>query len=547
MDRVAKSVRTRAGAKAPAARKARPPAVADGRSVERRLADALAQQAATAEILRVMAASPTDVQPVMQAVAEHAARLCRAEFARVFIADAGLLRPLAHYASDGGAAIPAYAVPLQRTSISGRAAVDRVTVHHADVVPLLETEYPDARENARETGLRAVLAVPLMHEGSAYGAIFLWRRAPGLFAPDHVALVETFATQAAIAIANVRLFQATRESLEQQTATSEILRVISRSQTDVQPVFDTIVSSAVRLCGSQHSLIFSLQDEVLKPVARHVMSQEFFDYWASNPLRPGKGSIAGWAALERRTIHVSDVAALAAYEHRDAQRSQDFHTVLAVPLLRDDALLGVIVTWKTIVEPFSDKQVELIETFADQAVIAIENVRLFTALEARNRDLTEALEQQTATSEILRVISQSQTDVQPVFQTIATAALGLCRASSAVVATYDGEMIRVGAIASVTPEGADAIRALFPRPASRDNGVTRTVLTRALVHDSGRARRRRDTGRPNIRWHRDSEASSRSRCCATAVRSAPSASAAPSRASSPTRRSRCCRRSPTRR
>ena len=220
---------------------------------------------------------------------------------------------------------------------------------------------------------------------------------------------------------------------------------------------------------------------MLKPVARHVMSQEFFDYWASNPLRPGKGSIAGWAALERRTIHVPDVAALAAYEHRDAQRSQDFHTVLAVPLLRDDALLGVIVTWKTIVEPFSDKQVELIETFADQAVIAIENVRLFTALEARNRDLTEALEQQTATSEILRVISQSQTDVQPVFQTIATAALGLCRASSAVVATYDGEMIRVGAIASVTPEGADAIRALFPRPASRDNGVTRAVLTRALV------------------------------------------------------------------
>ena len=360
---------------------ARPPVAADDRTVEQRLADALAQQAATAEILRVMAASPTDAQPVMHAVAEHAARLCGAEFARVFIADAGLLRPLAHYASDGSAATPVYAVPMQRTSISGRAAVDRATVHHADVVPLLETEYPDARENARETRLRAVLAVPLIRDGAAYGAIFLWRRAPGLFAPDHVALVETFATQAAIAIANVRLFQATRESLEQQTATSEILRVISRSQTDVQPVFDTIVSSAVRLCGSQHSLIFSLQDEVLKPVARHVMSQEFFDYWARSPLRPGKGSIAGRAALERRTIHVPDAATLTAYEHRDAQQSQDFHTVLAVPLLRDGALLGVIVTWKTIVEPFSDKQVELIETFADQAVIAIENVRLFTELE----------------------------------------------------------------------------------------------------------------------------------------------------------------------
>jgi GAF domain-containing protein len=225
------------------------------------MADALAQQAATSEILRVMSTSPTDVQPVLDAVARLAARLCHAPYARVLLAEGDVMRPLAQYSAEGVPTLSMHPVPLDRTSVSGRAALDRATVHHADIVPLVNSEFPGARANARGAGFRAVLAVPLIHEGSAYGALFLWRREPGLFAPDQVALVETFATQAAIAIANVRLFHATQEALEQQTATSEILRVISQSQTDVQPVFDTIAANALRLCDADFSALFRFDGE----------------------------------------------------------------------------------------------------------------------------------------------------------------------------------------------------------------------------------------------------------------------------------------------
>ncbi len=171
----------------------------------------------------------------------------------MFLADGDLLRQLAHYSADGEAAAPAQAVPLQRTSISGRATLDRATVHTPTSLRCSTTEFPDAARTAASSAAAPSWPCRCMHEGEAYGAIFLWRREPGLFAPDQVALVETFATQAAIAIAHVRLFRATREALEQQTATSEILRVISRSQTDVQPVFETIAANALRLCDARFS------------------------------------------------------------------------------------------------------------------------------------------------------------------------------------------------------------------------------------------------------------------------------------------------------
>src|SRR5258706_8001340 len=220
MDREAKTVKAKAGAKLPAVRRSRPRAPVDNRSVEQRLADALAQQAATSEILRVMAASPTDVQPVLDAVARLVARLCHAPYARVLLAEGDIMRPLAQYSAEGAPTLTMDAVPLDRTSVSGRAALDRATVHHADIVPLVDSEFPGARANASGAGFRAVLAVPLIHEGNAYGALFLWRREPGLFAPDQVALVETFAAQAAIAIENVRLFNETKVALCQQTAAS---------------------------------------------------------------------------------------------------------------------------------------------------------------------------------------------------------------------------------------------------------------------------------------------------------------------------------------
>jgi GAF domain-containing protein len=493
MDRRAKTVTSApATSKRPAARNSRPLAASDARTVDERLADALAQQAATAAILRGMSASPTDVQPTLDAIAERAAILCRAPFARVFLADGDRLLELAYHSAAGEAAAPARAVPLQRTSISGRATLDRATVHVADIAPLLDTEFPDARENVSVVGCRAVLAVPLLHQGEACGAIFLWRREPGLFTPDQVALVETFATQAALAIAHVRQFRATREALEQQTATSEILRVISRSQTDVQPVFDTIATAAHQLCRASSSNVFTF-DGNLVHLASFVNENPAYIQRLQRyfPRPPSRGTAVLRAILTRRIVEVPDVLEDEAYAAELSTAAGElgaaaggFRSVLAVPLLREGSAIGGIAVGRTESGPFPTTQVDLLKTFADQAVIAIENVRLFRELEVRNAELTEALEQRTATSEILGVISQSPTDVQPVFDTIAAAALRLCRASSSNVVTFDGEQVHVAALAPARGDRNDAQQRHFdsyPRPPSRDTANTRAILTCSVV------------------------------------------------------------------
>ena len=483
MDREAKTAKAKAGAKLPAPKRSRPRAATDKRSTEQRLADALAQQAATSEILRVMSASPNDVQPTLDAVAEQAARLCNATFGAVILREGDSIHTLARYSSGGESTTLMHPVPLQRTLITGRAILDRVTVHHADIVPLLATEYPDARENARKAGFRAVLAVPLMRDGGAYGAILLWRREPGLFAPDQVTLVETFATQAAIAIENVRQFRATQEALEQQTATSEILRVISQSQTDVQPVFETIAANALRLCDARRSAIFRFDGELVHIAAiRNLTPKGAEALRNAYPVLPDRGSPSRRAILTGAIVHIADVLLDPEYRHRDVAKAVDFRSVLSVPMLRDGKPIGTITVYRDVASLFPDSQVELLKTFAEQAVIAIENVRLFTELEARNRDLTEALEQQTATSEILRVISQSQTDVQPVFDTIASNALRLCDADFSALFRFDGELIHIGSFQKLKPEATAAFRTAYPCPPNRGGATQRAILTSQIVH-----------------------------------------------------------------
>src|SRR4029450_5592553 len=238
----------------------------------------------------------------------------------------------------------------------------------------------------------------------------------------------TFADRAVIAIENVRLFNETKEALDQQTATAEILQAISSSPGNLKPVFDTLVRAAAKFCGAPGVLILRRDNGVLRGTAgvgayadavrSGLGSMEALEL----PLT--KGSVSGRAVLERRSIHVHDIAAEPEDEYpegRQIQRQFGSRTLVATPLLREGKALAAIVRVRTEVKPFSDKQLQLLKIFADQAVIAIENVRLFTELEARNRELTEALEQQTATSNILRVISESPTNVQPVFDTIAKA------------------------------------------------------------------------------------------------------------------------------
>jgi len=489
MEGEAKTAKAKAGARAPAAKRSRsrPRARDEKRTVEQRLTDALAQQAATAEILRVMAASPNDVQPTLDAVAQQACHLCRSPFARIFLVDGDTLRPVADYSIDGEPSIPAHAVPLRRTSVTGRATIDRVTIHHADVVPLLDTVYPDARANAKESGIRAFLAVPLMRDGGAYGSILLWRREPELFAPDHVALVETFATQAAIAIANVRLFRATQEALEQQTATGEILRVISSSPTDVQPVFETIAANALRLCDGVFSALLRFDGEQIHIGALQNLGAEgVAAFRTAYPCVPNRGGASQRAILTGRIVHIPDIREDPEYVYLNVAKRADFRSALSVPMMRDGQPIGTITVYRDVPRPFPDSQIDLLKTFADQAVIAIENVRLFSELEVRNTDLTEALEQQTATSEILRVISTSPTDVKPVFDTIAASALKLCRANSAIVTTLDGDTIRLTASANVSEETAQRMRQRYPRPRGRSTATARAIETRsvAMIPDS---------------------------------------------------------------
>ena len=251
-------------------------------------------------------------------------------------------------------------------------------------------------------GIRTVLATPLLREGVGIGAILIRRTEVHPFTDKQIKLLETFASQAVIAIENVRLFQELQarnrdlsEALEQQTATSEILRVISSSPTDLQPVFETILANATRLCGTRNAGLYRFDGELLHFAAGRNLSPEMIARQQSNPVRPGRESANRRAALERRTIHVPDVLAAVdfnAYE-TETYRREGRRSTLAVPLLKEDTLLGVIVTSHyDEVKPFTDNQIKLVETFADQAVIAIENVRLFKELEERNAKLREALE-----------------------------------------------------------------------------------------------------------------------------------------------------------
>jgi signal transduction histidine kinase/ribosomal protein L18E len=376
--------------------------------------------------------------------------------------------------------------PPGRDTAVGRAILARNIVAIPDV--LEDREFAIGRQSLAG-GFRSALSVPLIRDGSPIGAISVGRPAPGPFPDKQIELLKTFADQAVIAIENVRLFKELEsrnrdltEALEQQTATSDILRVISQSPTDVQPVFDTIAAAALKLCRASSGAVMTFDGELIHLAAVANLNPEGADAIRRVfPRPPGRDMAGTRAVLTCSVVAISDVLEDDEFGPRDVAVATGFRSVLAVPLVRDGSPIGAIAVGRPEPGPFPDQQLALLQTFADQAVIAIENVRLFKELEARNRDLTEALEQQTATSEILRVISRSQTDVQPVFDTIAAAALKLCRASSANLVTFDGELLHIAALAIVNPEGADAVRRLYPRPRSRDTAATRAVLTGRVV------------------------------------------------------------------
>ncbi len=435
--------------------------------------EALEQLAAASHILRVIASSPADIQPVLDTVAENAARLCGASDALIRRVEGDTLAPVAHYGQ-----IPhpseADSTTLSRGSVSGRAVIDRQTIHIHDLAAEAKDEFPVGVGLAQRFGYRTVLVTPLMRQDVAIGAIIIRRKECRPFTEKQIDLLKTFADQAVIAIENVRLFNELKESLEQQTATGEILGVIARSPTNIQPVLDVVAESAGHLCDAPLALIFQLDGGNLRRVAKYgtIPSGPIGEVVPMN-----RGSVPARAVLDRETIHVHDLEAAQSEfaVSMDYQKQFGLQTRLAAPLLREGVSIGAIFLRRTEVKPFTDKQIALLKTFADQAVIAIENMRLFQELQERNRDLTEALEQQTATGEILRVIASSPTDVQPVLDTVAKNAARLCEANDTQIRLLEGDGTRLVASFGTLP--APEFRPMSPTSISG-----RAILKRETMH-----------------------------------------------------------------
>ena len=435
--------------------------------------EALEQQKATADILRVISESPTDVQPVFRAIVGAAVRLAGASMAGVARVEGHAFRTMAISRPGEPVGGPFHDLtPIDpNANFPSQMIASKQMVHIPD---LLAIELPPHEQRVQaKQGFRSVVLLPMLRDDEVIGGLIVARDVPGEFSAKEIALLQAFVGQATIAIENVRLFNETQESLEQQKASADILRVISSSVADTQPVFNKILDSCKHLFGGDELDVLLVDEQGMLQVAAYVGKAR--DTIMATFPAPVVGSAPGRAITERRVVHYADVLNNPDTPPVLRRMGQvvGYHSVAFAPMLWEERGIGVVGVARSR-GAFSDKELALLQTFADQAVIAIQNARLF-------RETQEALARQTATSDVLRVISESPTDVQPVFDIIAERAAALTAARYCVVTRLDGEWLHLASLHGVSAEGAAALRARWPQ---RLDGST-TISARAI--------RRRDT------------------------------------------------------